>query len=115
MQVLPVRSRGWTHTMANVTSNFCWFVVTKTFKDIEADLGLCAPFFCYGGVCIFGLVFIYIFLPETRGKSYEETAQSFDGLRPILERTGFVWLTDCRRNEKRPAGESPPSPTKAPT
>ncbi len=101
--------------MANVTSNFCWFVVTKTFKDIEADLGLCAPFFCYGGVCIFGLVFIYIFLPETRGKSYEETAQSFDGLRPILERTGFVWLTDCRRNEKRPAGESPPSPTKAPT
>ena len=94
-EILPVRSRGWTHTLANVTSNLCWFLVTKTFKDIQDELGLSAPFFFYGSVCIFGLVFIYIFLPETRGKTYEETAQSFEGLEPFKERIGCPLLSEC--------------------
>jgi len=94
-EILPVRSRGWTHTIANVTSNFCWFLVTKTFKDIQDELGLCAPFFFYGSVCIFGVVFIYIFLPETRGKTYEETAQSFEGVDPFKERMGCPLLSKC--------------------
>ena len=85
-EVLPVRSRGWTHTLANLTSNLCWFVVTKTFRDLQDSLGHAAPFFLYGGVCLFGLVFIFIFLPETRGKTPEETAQSFVGLKPLLDR-----------------------------
>jgi len=94
-EVLPVRSRGWTQTIANVTSNFCWFLVTKTFKDIQDGLGLSAPFFFYGSVCIFGFFFIYIFLPETRGKSYEETAQEFDGVEPFKERVGCPLLSEC--------------------
>ena len=81
-EVLPVRSRGWTHTLANLTSNLCWFIVTKTFRDLQENLGHAAPFFLYGGVCLFGLVFIFIFLPETRGKTPEETAQNFASLRP---------------------------------
>ena len=95
LQVLPDRSRGWTHTIANVASNFCWFLVTKTFKDIQENLGHCAPFFFYGSVCVFGFVFIYIFLPETRGKTCEETAQEFVGLGPIIERIGGPQLTAC--------------------
>jgi len=94
-EVLPVRSRGWTQTIANVTSNFYWFLVTKTFKDIQDELGLSAPFFIYGSVCIFGFVFIYIFLPETRGKTYEETAQSFEGVDPFKERLGCHLLSEC--------------------
>ncbi len=31
-EILPIRSKRWTHTIANVTSNFWWFVVTKTFR-----------------------------------------------------------------------------------
>ena len=81
-EVLPVRSRGWTHTLANLTSNLCWFLVTKTFRDLQESLGHAAPFFLYGGVCLFGLLFIFIFLPETRGKTPEETAQNFASLRP---------------------------------
>merc|ERR1719431_567536 len=94
-EVLPDRSRGWTQTIANVTSNFCWFLVTKTFKDIQDELGLSAPFFFYGSVCVFGFVFIYIFLPETRGKTYEETAQSFEGVDPFKERLGCPLLSEC--------------------
>ena len=85
-EILPVKSRGWTHTIANITSNFCWFLVTKTFNDLQDSFGLSAPFFLYGTVCVFGLIFIYIFLPETRGKTYEETAMEFEGCRPFKER-----------------------------
>ena len=63
--------------MANVTSNICWFVVTKTYRDISTTFGLFVPFFVYGSVCLFGFVFIYVFLPETRGKTPEETAKAF--------------------------------------
>ena len=76
-EILPVRSRRWTHTVANVTSNLCWFVVTKTYKDISTQFGLYVPFFIYGSICLFGLVFIYVFLPETRGRTPEETAKAF--------------------------------------
>ena len=29
------RSRLYTHTLCNVVNNFCWFLVTKTFHDIQ--------------------------------------------------------------------------------
>ena len=41
-----------------------------------------------------GLVFIFIFLPETRGKTPEETAQSFVGLQPLLDRVSLHILLD---------------------
>lgn len=87
-EILPVRSRRWTHTIANVTSNLWWLVVTKTFKELYTNLGPFVPFFLYGSVCVFGFVFIYIFLPETHGKTSEETAKSFSGFRPVVKRTG---------------------------
>lgn len=87
-EILPVRSKRWTHTISNVTSNLWWFVVTKTFKDIYIQLGPSAPFFIYGSVCVFGFIFIFLFLPETHGKTAEETAKSFIGIKPILRRVG---------------------------
>ena len=98
-EVLPVRSRGWTHTLANLTSNLCWFIVTKTFRDLQESLGHAAPFFLYGGVCLFGLVFIFIFLPETRGKTPEETAQNFASLRPNHERSNVPKQTENKTSQ----------------
>ena len=85
-EILPVRSKRWTHTISNVTSNFWWFVVTKTFKDMHQNVGPYVPFFLYGSVCVFGFFFIFIFLPETHGKTAEETAGWFAGLRPVAQR-----------------------------
>ena len=31
------RSRIYTHTLCNVVNNFCWFLVTKTFHDIQVS------------------------------------------------------------------------------
>ena len=59
--------RKWAHTMANVTSNFWWFVVTYSFKDFYIYAGPHVPFLVYGVVCLLGFIFIYVFLPETQG------------------------------------------------
>ena len=100
-EILPVRSRGYTHTIANLTSNFCWFIITKTFRDIQTSLGLAAPFFMYGSVCLLGLVFIFIFLPETRGRTFEETASEFQGLGPLRERIGCNHIKRCIKEGRR--------------
>ena len=63
---LERRSKRWTHTVSNATSNLWWFVVTKTFKDVYELASPAAPFLIYGAVCVFGFFFILIFLPETR-------------------------------------------------
>jgi len=39
-EILPVRSKRWTHTISNVTSNFWWFVVTKTFREMAEVIQL---------------------------------------------------------------------------
>ena len=95
-EVLPVRSRGWTHTLANLTSNLCWFLVTKTFRDLQESLGHAAPFFLYASFSAGGLVFIFIFLPETRGKTPEETAQNFGSLR-----SNHLPTVDCGSDEQK--------------
>ncbi len=97
-EILPVRSKRWTHTISNVTSNFWWFVVTKTFRDLSDVAGPSVPFFLYGSVCIFGFAFIFLFLPETHGKSAEETAASFAGMPPALRLLKKCFCCCCSVN-----------------
>ncbi len=43
-----------------------------------SDVHPALPFFLYGTVCIFGFIFILVFLPETHNKTAEETAKAFE-------------------------------------
>ena len=64
--MLPLQSRTWTLTIANVTSNISWFLVTKTFRTLQINFGAYSPFFLYGAASLIGFVFIFLFLPEPR-------------------------------------------------
>ncbi len=54
------------------------------------------PFFLYGGVCVFGFAFIFVFLPETHNKTAEETALAFSSLEPVVERMCCCIVCCCR-------------------
>lgn len=124
-EISPLRSRRFTHTVANVTSNFWWFVVTKTFKDVYREFGPHVPFFLYGSICLLGFVFIYVFLPETQGLTAEGRDEAFRGIQPIIKRVtgGCIRNSDSRgstnpaRNtsleclEQQPLTENSPSPS----
>ena len=123
-EISPVRSRRFTHTVASLTSNFWWFVVTKTFKDVYRDLGPHVPFFLYGFICLVGFIFVYVFLPETQGLTAEERDEAFRGIQPIINRiTGSCIrspsdrVSTRQRNsglqclEQQPLTDNSPSPS----
>lgn len=96
-EMLPVRSKRWTHTVSNATSNLWWFVVTKTFKDIYELASPATPFLVYGCVCVFGFFFILIFLPETRERPSDEIASAFQRQRNCCL-CACCWKRCCRHS-----------------
>ena len=123
-EISPVRSRRFTLTVANVTSNFWLFVVTKTFKDVYRDCGPHVPFFLYGSICLLGFVFIYVFLPETQGLTAEGRDEAFKGIQPIISRVtgGYIkssnnggstnqHQTGLESLEQQPLTDNSPSPS----
>ncbi|XP_063918705.1 facilitated trehalose transporter Tret1-like [Zophobas morio] len=70
---------------AAIVSFSCWttsFFVTKFFNDLQVGLGSGETFWLFSGCCFAGWLFTFIFVPETKGKSFQE-------IQEILERRRF--------------------------
>lgn len=71
-EIFPNRIRG----QAMAVATFClWigtFTLTLTFPVFMEHLQGAYTFWMYGIICILGFLFIYKFLPETKGKTLEE-------------------------------------------
>ena len=63
-EILPSQSKSWTLTLANVASNLTWFIVTKTFHNLQEDCGLFSPFLLYGVSSSIGFLFVALSLPS---------------------------------------------------
>jgi len=48
------------------------FALTYSFPFIDRTLGNAGTFFTYGGICLAGAVFVFFWVPETKGQSLEE-------------------------------------------
>lgn len=71
-EIFPARVRG--AAMA-VSTFFLWtacFLLTYTFPFLNEWLQASGTFWIYGGICLFGFLFIRSQLPETKGQSLEE-------------------------------------------
>lgn len=53
------------------------FVVTKFFDQIQDALGIWWCYWIFAIVCGVGFVFVFLLLPETKGKSVEEIENYF--------------------------------------
>ena len=45
------------------------------------NLLITGTFFLYAGICLIGTAFTFFFVPETRGKSFDEIQKFFDKTR----------------------------------
>ena len=70
-ELLPRRSRGLGASIATGTNWAGTFLVTKTFLDLRNSLGAGLVFWMYGVIVGMALVFVMIFVPETKGRSLE--------------------------------------------
>lgn len=48
------------------------FIVTKFFNDLSTAMGIGPTFWLFSVVCLIGTFFVYLLVPETKGKSLEE-------------------------------------------
>ena len=71
-EIFPNRVRG---LAMSVAVGFLWiacFVLTFTFPILNRKLGPSGTFWIYATICALGFVFMFLRLPETKGKTLEE-------------------------------------------
>lgn len=66
---------------AALVSFSCWttsFFVTKFFGDLNNWLGVAGTFWIFGGACFLTFIFILVYVPETKEKSFAEIQEILD-------------------------------------
>jgi len=71
-EVLPVRAKGLAGGLATASNWLFAFLTTKEFEDLESAIDSFGAFWLFAGVCLAGVAFVLVYVPETKGKSLEE-------------------------------------------
>jgi SP family xylose:H+ symportor-like MFS transporter len=77
-EVFPTRIRGRAMAIATVCLWIANYVISQTFPMMDENPWLVAtfhrgfPFWLYGAFCVVLLIFVWRFVPETKGKTLEE-------------------------------------------
>ena len=71
-EIYPTWARSTAISIATMTNWVCNLVVSVTFLTMADDLGQPITFGFYAGLCALALLFIVLFVPETKGRSLEE-------------------------------------------
>jgi len=79
-EIFPNRIRGEAMSVANLSLWAANSVLLLTFPIIQGRFGLAAPFAVYAGICVVIVLFVWKFIPETKGKSLEEIEIQLVGL-----------------------------------
>ena len=77
-EIFPVKARGIASGIATLFNWFCSFVITKTFSLLIDVLTEAGTFWFYGSLAFLAVVFVYVYVPETKGKSLEEIQIYFE-------------------------------------
>lgn len=71
-EIFPNRVRSSAMSIAVTALWSACFLLTYTFPLLNAALGAAGTFWTYATICMAGLVFLYLRLPETRNRTLEE-------------------------------------------
>ena len=89
-ELFPLQYR---HLMSTFSTSFnltCSFLVVRTFPDLIKALGIYGTFGLYATCSIFGVIFVIICLPETKGRTLQEISLFFT--RPTNQLVSAVWI-----------------------
>lgn len=76
-EILPLKIRGLAMSLCTV-ANFAFnFIVVLTFLPLTHAIGEAYTFWIFGGITILSLIFVYYFVPETKGKSLEHIEENW--------------------------------------
>ncbi|MCF0092124.1 sugar porter family MFS transporter [Micromonospora sp. MH99] len=94
-EIFPGRIRGRCVAIASATHWGTEYLITQFFLSMLDALGRSGVFALFAGTCVLGFVFVWRYLPETKGKTLEQIQR--------------MWQTDARarrphRRDDRSAG-----------
>ncbi|XP_043946230.1 solute carrier family 2, facilitated glucose transporter member 10 isoform X2 [Protopterus annectens] len=101
-EIYPAGIRGRAFAFAN---NFNWaanLIISLTFLEVIDVFGLSWTFLFYGFMAMMAALFIYIFLPETKGQSLEQISRLFSHQR--FSKAGVCLKRLRRKRRKLPSG-----------
>jgi sugar porter (SP) family MFS transporter len=76
-EIYPTRTRGRAMAVATSAVWLACYVVSQTFPMLVEGVGSAATFWSYGVMCVVAIVFVALFVPETKGRSLEEIERSW--------------------------------------
>ncbi|XP_063814997.1 solute carrier family 2, facilitated glucose transporter member 10 [Pseudophryne corroboree] len=76
-EIYPTEIRGRAFAFCNCLNWGTNLLITLSFLDVIESIGLSWTFFMYGLMGVVATVFIYYFIPETKGRTLEEIDEQF--------------------------------------
>ena len=82
-EVFPLKIRGWAMSMCTV-ANFAFnFFVVSSFPIMINRVGGAITFWMFAAVSFLCILFVYVFVPETKGISLEQIEENWiKGIKP---------------------------------
>jgi SP family arabinose:H+ symporter-like MFS transporter len=74
-EIFPTRIRGRAMAVATLCLWCACYLVSQTFPDLVERLGRPVPFYIYGAMCMIMALFVWLVVPETKGRTLEEIEQ----------------------------------------
>ncbi|KZC05843.1 Facilitated trehalose transporter Tret1, partial [Dufourea novaeangliae] len=78
-EVYPAQVRGIIGGLTTMAAHSFIFTVVKTYPFLASALTRHGTFILYGCISLFGTIYFYLWLPETKGKSLQEIEDYFSG------------------------------------
>merc|ERR550525_895139 len=68
-ELLPLSTRNITGAFSSAFNLATLFLALKFYNNLGSLFGYTGVYWLFSGVSLIGVIFIYIFIPETKGKS----------------------------------------------
>ncbi|XP_059480638.1 facilitated trehalose transporter Tret1-2 homolog [Neocloeon triangulifer] len=91
-EMLPARARGPAGGLTFAVINITLFVTTKVYPWAVHVLHPHGLFFFFGICALLGTLFVYLFVPETKGRTLSEIEDYFSG-------TNLIWQTRVKEQQ----------------
>jgi sugar porter (SP) family MFS transporter len=76
-ELFPTRIRGRAMAVATLCLWCACYLVSQTFPDLVERLGRPVPFYIYGAMCMIMALFVWLVVPETKGRTLEEIERNW--------------------------------------
>ena len=71
-ELFPINVKATASSIATMLACVLNFFITKMYQNVKNNFGLYTVFWAFASIGYIGILFIYFYVPETKGKTLEE-------------------------------------------